>query len=105
MLKYVMFVQLLVIQELSAATAEDLCISAPKDQTKQDLLLNSDIMLFGFDSVCAESYTQARSLMVSLSDASNNIVPVALVGLKADLGLSSDITSMVCSTIIWHSQA
>lgn len=88
--------QLLVMHEVPMATAEDLCIAALKDHSKQNMLVESDIMLFGFDSVSSESYAQARSLLVSLSDASNNIVPVALVGLKADLGVSSDITAMVC---------
>lgn len=92
--------QLLVMHEVPISTAEDLCISVLKDQSKQDMLLNNDVMLFGFDSVSSESYAQARSLLVSLSDASNNLVPVALVGLKADLGVSSDITSMVCFTYI-----
>ena len=94
-------VQLLVINEVSTSVGEELCISAAKEQSKQDWLLSFDIMLFGFDSVDSNSYAQARSMLVSLSDASQNVVPVALVGLKADLGVSSDITSMVRAGLLW----
>lgn len=95
--------QLLVIHEIPASVAEDLCISAAKEHAKQERLLSCDIMLFGFDSVNSESYAQARSMLVSLSDASSNVVPAALVGLKADLGVSSDITAMVRAKVALHS--
>jgi hypothetical protein len=88
-------VQVLVLIEVPFSSAEELSISAAKDPAAQERLLRNDAMLFGFDSVSAESYTQARALAVALSDATNNVMPVALLGLKADLGVSSNITSMV----------
>ena len=87
--------QILVLIEVPVASAEELSISAAKDPKAQERLLRNDAMLFGFDSVSAESYSQARALSVALSDATNNVIPVALVSLKADLGVSSNITSMV----------
>lgn len=81
--------------EVPVQSAEELSISAAKDPAAQERLLSNDAMLFGFDSASADSYMQARALSVALSDATNNVIPVALLGLKADLGVSSSITSMV----------
>jgi hypothetical protein len=89
--------QVLVLCEVPIAHAEELSIAAAKDPAAQERLLAHDAMLFGFDSMSADSYAQSRALMLALSDAANNVLPVALLGLKSDLGVSSNITSMVCA--------
>jgi hypothetical protein len=94
------YAQILVLIEVPVSSAEELSISAAKDSATQERLLRNDAMLFGFDSVSADSYTQARALAVALSDATSNVIPVVLLGLKADLGVSSNITSMVCTACV-----
>ncbi len=90
-------VQVLILTEVPDPVAESLSISAGREPVHKCRLLASDCMLFGFDSTSEPSYQRAYTLLVALSDATRNAVPVALLGLRADLGTSSSIQRRVRS--------
>lgn len=87
--------QALIMVEVPQGAAQDLLVATRKDPAALERLFANDVLLFGFDCTSEDSCDFAYSLLVALSDETRNSMPVALVSLKSDLGMSSTIREKV----------